>query len=114
MIQYIDLGGQERPMKFGYFAFKAICTKLKIKLTELDRISEAIENIAIVAYYGLKSGAKAENISQEFTLQNVEEWIDNEGFGSIAKIMEALAESQASENKNNDKVTAVGKKKPKK
>lgn len=95
MIQYIELGGANRPLKFSYYGLKAVCKKLKLKLTDLQRISDSLENVGVLTYFALKSGAKSEGLSEDFKLANVEDWLDAAGISAIAQVLELFAESQA-------------------
>ena len=72
----VELGGKERPIRFSYLCLKEICGKCKLKLNQLNQLGSEIDHVGIIAYYGLKHGAK--------------EWIDNEEFSKINEIFEAF------------------------
>tara|TARA_Y100000015_G_C2355884_1_gene72882 strand:+ start:176 stop:508 length:333 start_codon:yes stop_codon:yes gene_type:complete len=98
MTKYIFIGGKERPIRFSYKAFKAITIKLKLKLTEFDKIVDKVENIAVIAFHGLQSGAMSEGLNVDFTKAKVEDWLDEAGFGMVYQILEAFNDSQPQSN----------------
>ena len=86
----VELGGQERPISFSYLCLKEICKKLGLKLNELNQLGSEIDHIGVIAYFGLKYGAK--KIGEKFTykIADIEEWLDNEDFSKISEIFEAF------------------------
>ena len=86
----VELGGQERLIRFSYLCLKEICTKLGLKLNELNKLGSEIDHIGVIAYFGLKYGAK--KIGEKFTykIADIEEWLDNEDFSKISEIFEAF------------------------
>jgi hypothetical protein len=94
MTNYISIGGKERPIRFSYKALKAISTKLKIKLTEFDKILDQVDNIGVLTFYGLQSGAISEGLEVDFNKAKVEDWLDDAGFGIIGEVIQAFGDSQ--------------------
>tara|TARA_R110002074_G_scaffold129674_1_gene270951 strand:+ start:54 stop:353 length:300 start_codon:yes stop_codon:yes gene_type:complete len=86
----VELGGLKRPVRFSYLCLKEICKKLGLKLNELNQLGTEIEHIGVIAFYGLKYGAKKQGDKFNYKISDVEEWIDNEDFSKITEIFEAF------------------------
>ena len=103
MTHYITLGGKERPIKFGWKANKLISKKLKLKLTDFNKLMDSFDNIEIMTYYGLICGAEKTGQPVDFKLKDMTDWFDEEsGMGVLHKILEIYAESQEEEEKSNN------------
>tara|TARA_R100001163_G_scaffold11355_1_gene10386 strand:+ start:885 stop:1184 length:300 start_codon:yes stop_codon:yes gene_type:complete len=86
----VELGGQKRPIRFSYLALKEICNNCNLKLNQMDKLGTEIDHIGIIAYYGLKYGAKKNGEQFKYKVQDIEDWLDNEEFGKINEIFEAF------------------------
>ena len=86
----VELGGKDRPIRFSYLCLKEICGKCKLKLSELNQLGTEIDHVGIIAYYGLKHGAKSISEKFNYKISDIEEWIDNEEFSKINEIFEAF------------------------
>ena len=86
----VELGGQNRPIRFSYLCLKAICNKLGLKLNELNQLGSEIDHIGVIAYFGLKYGAKKDGQKFTYKIVDIEEWLDNEDFSKINEIFEAF------------------------
>jgi|TARA_R100001443_G_scaffold110928_1_gene123346 hypothetical protein len=86
----VELGGQKRPIRFSYLALKEICNDCKLKLSEMNQLGTEIDHIGIIAYYGLKYGAKKIGEPFKFKVSDVENWLDNEDFNKMTEIFEAF------------------------
>jgi hypothetical protein len=86
----VEIGGQERPIRFSYFCLQAICNKLGLKLNELNQLGTEIDHIGIIAYFGLKYGARKAGDKFPYKIADVEQWLDDEDFGKISEIFEAF------------------------
>lgn len=95
MTHYITIGGQERPIRFGYKAIKAISKKLKLKLGDFQQIMDSFENIEVLAYYGFINGAESVGQKVDFNLKDIADWLDLDGMGKIQEILTVFGESQS-------------------
>lgn len=86
----VEIGGQKRPIRFSYLALKAICNDCGIKLSEMSKLGTEVDHIGVIAYYGLKYGAKKNGEQFKYKLNDIEQWIDNEDFSKINEIFEAF------------------------
>ena len=94
MTHYITLGGKERPIRFSYKAVKSISKKLKLKLSDFDKLVDSFENIEVLTYHGLVSGAEASGQQVDFDLKKIADWLDQDGLGKIQEILGIFGESQ--------------------
>ena len=86
----VEIGGQERPIRFSYLALKDICNKCGLKLSEMNQLGSEIDHIGIITYFGLKAGAKKIGEPLKYKVADIEEWLDNEEFTKINEIFEAF------------------------
>tara|TARA_R100001440_G_scaffold61921_2_gene81876 strand:- start:692 stop:991 length:300 start_codon:yes stop_codon:yes gene_type:complete len=86
----VELGGQERPIRFSYLALKDICKKCGLKLSEMNLLGTEIDHIGIITYYGLKYGAKKIGEPFKYKVSDIENWLDNEDFNKMGEIFEAF------------------------
>ena len=93
----VELGGQLRPIRFSYLCLKQICNKLGLKLNELNKLGTEIDHIGVIAYFGLKYGAKKNGEKFNYKISDIEDWIDNEEFSKINEIFESFQLDQPKE-----------------
>lgn len=56
---------------------------------------DSFENIEILAYHGLISGAESSGQPVDFTLKDIANWLDDSGMGKIQEILAAFGDSQS-------------------
>tara|TARA_R110002020_G_scaffold101665_1_gene239303 strand:+ start:9725 stop:10042 length:318 start_codon:yes stop_codon:yes gene_type:complete len=93
----VEIGGKARPIRFSYLGIKEICKACNLKLSEMYQLGTEVDHIGIIAFHGLKSGAKKIGEPFEYSVQDIEEWLDNEDFGKIGEIFEAFQLEQPQE-----------------
>ncbi len=86
----VEIGGQERPIRFSYLALKDICNKCGLKLSEMNQLGSEIGHIGIIAFYELKAETKKIGEPFKYKVADSEEWLDNEEFTKINEIFEAF------------------------
>ena len=89
-MEKVEIGGQKRPIRFSYLALKDICNESRLKLNQIDQLGTEVNHIGIIAYYGLKYGAKKNGEEFKYKVRDVEEWLDNEDFSKVTEIFEAF------------------------
>lgn len=93
-ITYIELGGQDRPLKFGTNQTAKFCDMRKIDLKEYGRLlGEGMEDMAVIRdllYTGLWAGAKSEKTPVDFDEFTVGDWMDEDLEGIMVKLTEAM------------------------
>jgi len=92
----VEIGGKERPVRFSYLCIKAVCKKSGLKLSELHKLGTEIDHVGIIAFFGLKYGAKKIGEPFDYKIKDIEEWLDNEDFSKINEIFEAFQLDQPS------------------
>jgi hypothetical protein len=79
MVKKVNIGGEERPVKFGFAALMQFTDATGYTLAQLDSIgdsltlSQAIELIRA----GLKQGARVEGEKFNATPEEVADWLDD-------------------------------------
>tara|TARA_R100000655_G_scaffold40612_3_gene76395 strand:+ start:1606 stop:1908 length:303 start_codon:yes stop_codon:yes gene_type:complete len=86
----VQIGGKKRPVRFSYLCLKEICIKTGLKLNELDKLGSEFDHMSILTYYGLKYGAKKAGLVFESTIDDIENWLDDEGLDVLTEIFEAF------------------------
>jgi len=89
-MKQVEIGGEQRPVRFSYLCLKDICEKTKIKLGDMHLLGSEVDHIGIMTYYGLKHGAKKAGLIFKHSIKEVEEWLDNEDFSKLNEIFEAF------------------------
>ena len=86
----IEIGGQKRPIRFSYLALKEICADCKLKLNQIGDLGSEVFHIGIIAYYGLKYGAKKQGDEFKYKVKDIEHWLDNEDFSKVSEVFDAF------------------------
>lgn len=81
MVDYVNIGGQERPIKFGMNALRIYCIETGTKISELGEISDNldIDKAIRLVLCGLKDGARYVKEPFSFTIEDVSDWLDEDG-----------------------------------
>lgn len=89
----VEIGGMQRPIKFGMGAWK-IFTEVTGK--SLDQMGEInwIEFSGVIIYAGLMQAALVSGRERDFTLNHVYDWLDEMPDETYKAIMATLAESK--------------------
>jgi len=78
MVKIVNIGGEERPVKFGFAALMQFTDATGYTLADLDKIGDSLklsEALELVRA-GLKQGARVEGASFNATLEDVADWLD--------------------------------------
>tara|TARA_Y100000114_G_scaffold154936_1_gene178000 strand:- start:1844 stop:2143 length:300 start_codon:yes stop_codon:yes gene_type:complete len=86
----VNIGGQERPIRFSYLCLKEICEMCNLKLSELNQLGTEINHIGILTFCGLKHGARKEDLKFNYKIKDIENWLDDENFTKLNEIFEAF------------------------
>lgn len=79
MVNTVKIGGEERPVKFGFAALMQFTDATGYTLSDLDtigdslKLSEALELVKA----GLKQGARVEGQSFNASLEDIADWLDD-------------------------------------
>lgn len=95
MKQYINLGGKERPILFGFAGLyqyeQGTGRKALADFAQLQEGEMSVTTIVDLTYHGLIAGARSSNQNVDFSPFDVAEWIGEPGM--IEKVMTIFAQS---------------------
>jgi hypothetical protein len=100
MVKKIKIGGEERPVKFGFAALMQFTDATGYTLAQLDTLgnsltlSQAIELVRA----GLKQGARVEGEKFNATPEEVADWLDDSP-GALEEVLEVFTNSFTPEKK---------------
>lgn len=75
----VQLGGQMRPMKFGFIAISEFSEMTNRKLgdiTDLTKGDLTVKEMLLLCYCALKNGARVEGREFNFSVEDVGDWLD--------------------------------------
>lgn len=93
----INIGGQERPIKFGTNATAKFCELENLDLTgyglalfQLSKGTLSGTTLRSLVYAGLYAACKSEKLDVDFDVYDVGDWLDTVDEGEAKKVFEAL------------------------
>lgn len=98
MTQQIEIGGKQRPVRFGFAGLYEYEQQTGRKaLSDFASLSAGLENVSItlivdLVYYGLVCGHRKDGANVDFDKFDVAEWIGNDQ-GVLQTVMQAFADS---------------------
>lgn len=98
MTNYIEIGGEKRPVRFGFAGLYEYEMQTGRKaLADFAKLSDGIENVSItllvdLIYYGLTCGYRKEKKNVDFDKRDVADWIGQDQ-GVLEVAMQAFADS---------------------
>jgi len=100
MINYIELGGEKRPIKFGFWALAVFCDKVKIKLEQLDSFVEnlTLMDTIVLIHTGLQDGARVEKKEFNIELTQIADWLEARP-EALTEAFEVYSESKKTDEK---------------
>ena len=100
MVKKVKIGGEERPVKFGFAALMQFTDATGYKLADLDKIGESLslsEALELVRA-GLKQGARVEKESFNYELEDIADCLDDSP-EALEQILAIFTESFTQEKK---------------
>jgi hypothetical protein len=96
MIKEINIGGQQRPVRFGFNALAEFCKLTGVKIGNIDALGSNMDfgHIRALVYCGLKDGARKAGVNFNATVEDVGDWMD-ESKEAIAEAFDEFIASQA-------------------
>lgn len=81
MIDYIHIGGENRPVKFGMNALRLFCKATGMKIADLAKLGDdmSLDDAIQLAFCGLRDGARKEGVKFTCTVDDVADWMDQTG-----------------------------------
>ncbi len=101
----LAIGGEVRPIHYGFAALGEWCDITGIGLQELGKLGEnmSLNSAMALIYCGLKHGARRNKEDFNYTVDDVADWIDEEGMDIFNEAMEVFSESLAKLNPSEKK-----------
>ena len=98
MVKHIHIGGEDRPVKFGFAALMNFTEMSGYKLNELDKLGESmtLTDAINLIYCGLKNGSRVEKNKFNFVIEDVADWLD-ESPAAMNDVLELFAASFSNE-----------------
>jgi len=102
----IAIGGEMRPLHYGFAALAEWCDLTGCGLNDLSKLGNDLSlNAAIqLIWCGLKHGARRDKTSFKYSEEDVADWIDDEGMGIFTDAMEVFSASMSKINPSKKKV----------
>jgi len=96
MINEIKIGGELRPVKFGFNSLAEFGRITGLKLQDLQNLGSSltIEQVIVLVWCGLRYGAKKEGKPFDYTVEDVGDWLDEDP-NLVAEMLNTYGESQA-------------------
>ena len=93
----IKIGGQTRPVRFGFNAMAEFCDSRDMALADLDGMNEKslkVGDVRELLYVGLKYGARKRSVEFDHTRMDVGDWMEDFDEEAFGRVMEVFAASQ--------------------
>ena len=96
-LKKIAIGGEVRPIYFGFAALSQWCDLSGLGLHELSNVGDniSLSNAIDLIYVGLKHGARKSKEEFKYTADDVADWIDDDGMDVFNECMEIFSEQMA-------------------
>ena len=83
MIDFVNIGGKSRPVKFGMNALRVFTKETGVKMAEIADLefmkNQDLETTFTLLFLGLREGMRAEKQAVDFGIEDVCDWLDEEG-----------------------------------
>jgi hypothetical protein len=79
----IEIGGKKRPVKYGWNALALLEERCKVKLLEMGGLESLMGSAVFlrdIIDVGLREGLRVTDSKPDFTLEDIADWLDEEGF----------------------------------
>jgi serine kinase of HPr protein (carbohydrate metabolism regulator) len=106
----IQIGGKLRPINFGMSTLADFCEIKGVSLRNMEKAfaDMSLKDSIILMHLALRAGAARMRLSEDITLQDVQDWIDDD-ISAFAAGMEAFSASQDVQEKNGKSRAALKK-----
>lgn len=78
MVKHVEIGGKERPVKFGFAALMEFTEANGYTMADLDTLGDnmKLKDALFLVWCGLKHGARVEKQEYSFNLEDIADWLD--------------------------------------
>ena len=100
MVKKVNIGGEERAVKFGFAALMEFTEATGYTLSQLDSLGESLTLTQAIELIraGLKQGARVEGDKFNATAEEVADWLDDSP-GALEEVLAVFTESFTQEKK---------------
>lgn len=100
MTQFIDIADRKHPIRFGFNALREFSRMTGTTLADLEKLGEGmtLDHAVTLMYCGFKDGARKEKAPFRYTVEDIADWIDEDG-ELIAKVFAVFEQQFAAEKK---------------
>ena len=80
MVKYVEIGGEERPVKFGFAALMEFTDENGYTMADLDNLGEnmKLKDALFLVWCGLKHGARVEKKPYSYSIDDIADWLDEQ------------------------------------
>lgn len=89
----VELGGESRPIKFGFNAlieFSEMTGRTIEQLNTINTSSISMKDLLLLCWCALKQGARREKIPFDVTVEDVGDWLDDNPEAMVVMVSEYL------------------------
>jgi hypothetical protein len=99
-MEFIEIGGQSRPVKYGWNALALFGKLSKSGVADLSIFESGMkfEDVLLLIYCGLKEGARKEGKEFINTIEDIGDWLD-EDTDKIEEFMKVFADQMPKSKK---------------
>ena len=96
-LKKIAIGGEMRPIHFGFSALSQWCDISGLSLNDLGNIGDnlSLSNAIALIYVGLKHGARKEKHDFNYIHDDIVDWIDDDVMEIMTEVMEIFGDQMA-------------------
>lgn len=100
MTKYINIAGNEMPVKYGFAALMEFTDIAGLSMNELESLGDTmnLKTAITLIWCGFKHGARAEKKSFEMSIEDVADLLD-EDMEAMEKVLSVFGDSFAKEEK---------------
>ena len=93
-LKKLAIGGELRPIHFGFSALSQWCDISGLGLNDLGNIGDnlSLSNAISLIYVGLKHGARKTKEDFNYSTDDIGDWIDEEGMNVLTEAMDIFGE----------------------
>lgn len=94
MTKNVKVGGEDRPVKFGFAALMEFTEENGLSMAELENLGDnmRLKDALFLVWVGLKHGARVEKKPFTYTVEEVADWLDDDP-GAMERVLEVFGQS---------------------
>lgn len=99
MVKHVEIGGKERPVKYGFAALMEFTEENGYTMADLDKLGEnmKLKDALFLVWCGLKHGARVEKQPFNSSIEEVADWLDEKP-EAMEKVLNVFSSSFSDSN----------------